>query len=290
MIAQFRQECSMPHDQPRASPDALLALTGKAGRGRLKIFLGASPGVGKTYAMLQAAQAIKAENTNIAVGLIETHGRRETENLLSGLTILPRAPTSLIDFAAKLGDAQKRDLLFQIKAEAQQLDAMVRNLLAMTRLEAGALEIKRDWVDMIETCERAIAVLKRRGATQLFSVAGKDVPLVMADAILMDQVVGNVLENAVKYAGPNAQIDITLGSTSDRLCIAIKDDGPGIAPDLLPHVFEKFTQRSGDSADGTGLGLAIAKGIIETHGGTIQAQSPVAKGHGCRIVIELPLV
>ena len=76
----------------RASPDALLALANEGRRGRLKIFLGASPGVGKTYAMLTAARAAKAEGRDVVVGIVETHGRRETEALLEGLEVLPRKP------------------------------------------------------------------------------------------------------------------------------------------------------------------------------------------------------
>jgi len=76
----------------RASPDALLALAKKEGRGKLKIFLGAAPGVGKTFAMLASARAAKAQGRDVVVGLVETHGRIETETLLKDLEILPRKP------------------------------------------------------------------------------------------------------------------------------------------------------------------------------------------------------
>src|SRR5882672_10465691 len=78
--------------EPRASPDALLALSRKEGRGHLKIFLGAAPGVGKTYAMLSAARGEKAAGRDVVAGLVETHGRRETEQLIDGLAVLPRLP------------------------------------------------------------------------------------------------------------------------------------------------------------------------------------------------------
>src|SRR5579864_8362324 len=76
----------------RASPDALLALAKKEGRGHLKIFLGAAPGVGKTYAMLNSARAEKSGGRDVVAGLIETHGRRETEQLIEGFEVLPRTP------------------------------------------------------------------------------------------------------------------------------------------------------------------------------------------------------
>src|SRR6516165_2524603 len=84
----------MPADQAqRASPDALLALAKKEGRGHLTIFLGAAPGVGKTYAMLTSARAEKSGGRDVVAGLVETHGRRETEQLIDGLEVLPRKPT-----------------------------------------------------------------------------------------------------------------------------------------------------------------------------------------------------
>src|SRR4030081_3152041 len=83
----------MPAEQAqRASPDALLALAKKEGRGHLKIFLGAAPGVGKTYAMLTSARTAKAEGRDVVAGLVETHGRRETELLIEGFEVLPRKP------------------------------------------------------------------------------------------------------------------------------------------------------------------------------------------------------
>src|SRR5262245_33133985 len=80
------------NEKQRASPDALLALAKKEGRGHLKIFLGAAPGVGKTYTMLTAARAEKSVGRDVVAGLVETHGRRETEQLIEGLDVLPRKP------------------------------------------------------------------------------------------------------------------------------------------------------------------------------------------------------
>jgi len=107
----------MPAQQAqRASPDALLALAKQQGRGRLKIFLGASPGVGKTYAMLAAARAAKAEGRDVLVGIVETHGRAETEALLEGLDVLPRKPMVYVnrimsEFDIDAALARRPDLL-----------------------------------------------------------------------------------------------------------------------------------------------------------------------------------
>ncbi|MBF9235155.1 sensor histidine kinase [Microvirga alba] len=208
------------------------------------------------------------------------------------------AATSLIEYRSKLPEAARLDLLEQVKDEAEQLDGMVRNLLAMTRVEAGALELRRDWLDVREALDRVVAVAKRRGATQRFSVQTQDqMPYISADQTLLDQALTNVVGNAMRYAGPDAVIALEARFKEGEASIAITDDGPGIAPDVLPHMFEKFmrgknpTSVAGvaDGGEGAGLGLAIAKGIVDAHGGTIAATSPVSGGHGARVTIRLPI-
>jgi len=203
------------------------------------------------------------------------------------------ATTSLIEYGAKLAEAARRDLLGQVKEEAEHLDAMVRNLLAMTRVEAGALEIRRDWIDIREVFDRIVALAKRRGADQTFTVAIQSgMPFATADPSLLDQALTNIVGNAIRYAGPGARIALEAHRDGRDALLSIADDGPGIPPDMLPTVFEKFAQGrgpGGDGGEGAGLGLAIAKGIVDAHGGTILAESPVADGRGTRIVIRLPL-
>lgn len=202
------------------------------------------------------------------------------------------AATSLIDYGARLPDAARRDLLAQVRDEAEHLDGMVRNLLAMTRVEAGGLELNQDWVDVRELFDRVVAIAKRRGATQQFEVIVDDnLPFVTADQNLLDQVLANIVGNAVRYAGHNAHIVLQAKGEGDRIALSVTDDGPGIPPNVLPHIFEKFvraTSGGGDAGEGTGLGLAIAKGIIQAHGGSITAESPVDSGRGTRIAIALP--
>ncbi|HLN07920.1 MAG TPA: sensor histidine kinase, partial [Xanthobacteraceae bacterium] len=106
--------------------------------------------------------------------------------------------------------------------------------------------------------------------------------------------VGNIVSNAVAHTPPDTRVAVDAVVERARIALRVTDDGPGIAPDVLPHVFEKFVRgaplaaAAGDGGEGTGLGLAIAKGIMEAHGGTIEAVSPVAGGHGTRIVLTFP--
>jgi two-component system sensor histidine kinase KdpD len=202
--------------------------------------------------------------------------------------------TSLMDYGDKLDPAAKKDLLGQIKTEAEDLDEMVRNLLAITRIDAGALELRRDWIDLREISERVVSAARRHGAQQRIEIElPKDLTLVRADATLAEQAIGNVIANAIVHTAPDARVVIDASNAQDAIALRVTDNGPGIPSDDLPHIFEKFVKGKEMptlSADGshTGLGLAIAKGIMEAHGGAISAESPVADGRGARFVLTFP--
>jgi len=200
--------------------------------------------------------------------------------------------TSLINYGDKLDSTAKSDLLGQIKKEAEDLDGMVRNLLAITRIDAGALELRRDWVDLREVAERAVSAVRRRGALQKFEInLPSDLPLVKADAALAEQVIGNVIGNAVVHTGPESHVVVDADVSAGAVALRVTDNGPGVAAEELPHIFEKFV-KGGDARpsgnQGTGLGLAIAKGIMEAHSGAIAAESPVQNGRGARFIMTFP--
>ncbi|MBS0247079.1 MAG: sensor histidine kinase KdpD [Proteobacteria bacterium] len=203
------------------------------------------------------------------------------------------AATSLIDYDDKLGNDAKKDLLGQIKQEAEGLDEMVRNLLAITRIDAGALELRRDWIDLREVVARIVGAARRRKVAQVIAVdLPADLPLVRADATLAEQAVGNVVANAIAHtpAGSRIVIDGVVGGAS--VALRVSDNGPGIAADILARIFDKFVigdgrgVAHGDGGRSTGLGLAIAKGIMEAHGGSIAAESPA--GGGARFTLTFP--
>ena len=203
--------------------------------------------------------------------------------------------TSLLGYGDKLDAKTRSELLAQIRDEAEGLDDMVRNMLAMTRIDAGALEVHRDWVDAREIVQRVAGAVRRRGARQTIELAlPEELPPVLADAKLIEQALANAVGNAVAHTPPETRIVIEASVANGAIRIRLTDDGPGIAPDLLPHIFEKFVHaRAGgaslaDGGEGTGLGLTIAKGIMDAHSGTVTAESPVANGHGTRITFTFP--
>ncbi|HWK96881.1 MAG TPA: sensor histidine kinase KdpD [Pseudolabrys sp.] len=201
--------------------------------------------------------------------------------------------TSLIDYGDKLDDVARKDLLGGIKQEAEGLDEMVRNLLAITRIDAGALELRRDWIDLREIVERVVGAARRRGASQEIVVDLRaDLPLVRADATLAEQAIGNVVANAIVHTPGGTRIAIDGVASSEAVILRVIDNGPGIAPAALAHIFDRFAVGAnhgaahGDGRQSTGLGLAIAKGIMEAHGGAIAAEN--VPGGGARFILTFP--
>jgi two-component system sensor histidine kinase KdpD len=201
--------------------------------------------------------------------------------------------TSVLDYGEKLDPAARKGLLGQIKEEAENLDGMVRNLLSITRIDAGVLELRWEWIDLREIVERVVTMARRRGVGQFLQVVvPAELPLIRGDASLVEQAIGNVVNNAIVHTPDNIRITIDATVTENAVSLAVTDNGPGIAADVLPHVFDKFVRARGatkaEGGEGTGLGLAIAKGIMEAHGGSIAAESPAASGLGTRITLTFP--
>ena len=203
--------------------------------------------------------------------------------------------TSLIDYRDQLDAPAQNDLLAQIKSEAEGLDVMVRNLLAIARIDAGALELTRDWVDLREIVERIVSAARRRETRLLLETTlPAELPMVRADAILIEQALSNVVNNAISHTPHGTRVMIDAQVSPDAVVLRVTDDGPGIPADILPRVFEKFVRSRrqnatrSDRGEGTGLGLAIAKGVVEAHGGSISAESPAAAGLSTRITLTFP--
>jgi len=197
-----------------------------------------------------------------------------SHDLRTPLASILGAATTLIA-GQKLYDArQTGELLATIREEAERLDRFVGNLLDMSRLEAGVLGAKPESLDVSDLVEIATKRLSRRLAGHRLELDfPPDIPLVSADALLLEQAIFNLLDNAVKYAPAGTSIRLQARRMENRVFVTISDEGPGIPLEALPHIFDKFYRaKAADSrAAGTGLGLAVARGFVEAFGGSLDA-------------------
>jgi two-component system sensor histidine kinase KdpD len=187
-------------------------------------------------------------------------------------------------------DAGKRAALAgEIATATRRLDHLVANLLNQTRLESGGLKAQLDWCDardLVDAARRAAgkALQDRPIAVEI----APDLPLFMADAVLMEHVLANLLLNAALYTPAGSPIRVAAGKSagSERIFIRVADRGPGIAPELLPQLFQKFRRGPSAPAGGLGLGLSIVRGFMHAQGGDVEAGS--GETGGAVFTVHLP--
>lgn len=211
-----------------------------------------------------------------------------SHDLRTPLVTIIGALSSLRDNDLPQDDHRRRELLTGAWEEAERLNRFVGNLLDMTRLESGELLLNREPCDVLDLIGCARAAMEKRLADRDIRVQLEELPLVPMDMVLMVQVLVNLLDNALKYSPNGSPIEIRAGLGEGQLRLEVLDHGPGIPNEDLKQVFEKFYRLPvPEGACGTGLGLSICRGIVEAHGGTIEAQNH--PGAGLRMVINLPL-
>lgn len=249
----------------------------------------------------QAATAIdrarlSSESTEQAARL---EGERYREALLSSISHDLRTPlatitgsvTSLRELGDRMPPESRDDLLQSIEEESARLTRFVANLLDMTRITAGTLQAKRDWVDVADVIRSAVDRARKYFPSQSFETGiAKDLPVFRADSVLLGQVLFNLLDNAAKYGGGDP-VNVYARRDANEIVVSVTDHGKGIPAEDLDRIFEKFYRRSKSDgrSPGTGLGLSIARGFIEAMGGRIHAESPAVKKRGTRIVMRFPV-
>ncbi|ODA39464.1 sensor histidine kinase KdpD [Desulfosporosinus sp. BG] len=213
-----------------------------------------------------------------------------SHDLRTPLASIIGAATGLLeDHDAVYSREARQDLLQTILQGAERMNRFVNNLLDMARLESGMLKLNKDWCDIQDIIGVAINRLDIVLAKRLLDInipAG--LPLVYADYVLIEQVLVNLLDNAVKYSEPDSKITISVRQIEMKLEIAVANRGTRIPETDLSKVFDKFYRLSSPlQVSGTGLGLSICKGIIETHDGDIWAENNELGG--VTIIFNLPI-
>jgi two-component system sensor histidine kinase KdpD len=188
-----------------------------------------------------------------------------------------------------LDESARRSLIETASEEADRLNRLVGNLLDMTRLESGAMHFKKEACDIQDLVGSTLEELGGRlGNRSIHIDIPLELPLIPLDFVLVERVLVNVIDNALKYSPANTPIEIKAHAAGAFLEIEVADRGTGIPLEDLNRVFDKFyrVQRP-DNISGTGLGLSISKGIVQAHGGFIAAEN--RPDGGTIITISLPL-
>ena len=252
---------------------------------------------------LASQSALAVERGRLAQAAAHAEALAESDRLkstlLSAVSHDFRTPLAAITAAADelvaedvhWSDAARRGFSSLIRTEAERLNQLVMNLLDLTRLEAGVLRPRRGWYNIAEivanVLQRSAADL---GERQVDVAVPDDLPLVPVDYVQLEQVIWNLLQNAMKYAPGDSPLMIAATTTSTTLRLCVGDRGPGIPEADRERVFEKFYRvQSADQArvPGAGIGLAICKGLIEAHAGQIQIRE--REGGGTLVRVTLPL-
>lgn len=212
-----------------------------------------------------------------------------SHDLRTPLVSIAGALSTLRDTSLDIPEVAQHDMLDGAWEEVQRLNRTVSNLLDMTRLQSGALSLKRDWFHVNDLIASARSQLgERLKQRDLVVDVPSDLLLVDVDLTLIVQVIVNLLDNAIKYSEENTRIEIVVVQQYTDIIIDICDQGEGIPEEDLPHIFQKFyrAHRDGGVA-GTGLGLSICEGIVTMHDGTISAHNRIEGGSRFRVTLPI---
>jgi two-component system sensor histidine kinase KdpD len=221
---------------------------------------------------------------------------RLSKTLLNSISHEIRTPIAAITSAASsLSEALPtgaagvaRTMVGEIQEAARRLNRLVGNLLSMTRLESGHVKVKLDWCDVADLVQVTVKELHKDLAQHKVTIGiVPNPPLVRMDFVLMQQALANLLLNAAVHTPPGTAVQVNAAVEADKLVLTVADNGPGLPPDALPLIFDKFYRAPAAPAGGTGLGLAIVKGFVEAQGGKVNAEN--RPGGGAVFTIRLPL-
>jgi two-component system sensor histidine kinase KdpD len=242
---------------------------------------------------LAVERAKLAEEAETARREMETEQLRSallssvSHDLRTPLAVITGASSTLLQSGPMVNESTRQDLLCTVLEEAERLNRLIGNVLDMTRLESGAVKVHKEWLSLEELVGGALERLDARlGAREVRVQLPRDLPLVPGDAVLLEQVLINLLENAIKYS--SGALEIRAEATTEQVQVEVSDRGGGIQPGEEERIFDKFqrSERAG-AREGVGLGLTICRAIATAHGGKIWGAN--RDGGGASFIFTLPL-
>jgi signal transduction histidine kinase len=262
--------------------------------------MGALDDSGQAAAAQFHAEAL-AERQRLEAALAAANERKD--RFLALLSHELRNPLTVIQNTLHLlsrrisGQPELSQPLSRVERQTQRMDRLINDLLDISRIERGRLEVLRQRLELVALVRETAG--DQRGALEAAGLGlNLDLPdalvWVVGDPVRLGQVLDNLVTNAIKFSDPDGQVTVRLEVNSDEriAVVTVQDTGIGIEPEALPHVFELFSQAddgTGRSRDGLGLGLALVKGLVELHGGQVGVRSE-GTGHGTLVRFSLPLM
>jgi signal transduction histidine kinase len=209
-----------------------------------------------------------------------------SHELRSPLTSVKGFTKTLLAKWDRFSDEQKRQMLATVNEDADRVTRLLGELLDVSRIDAGRLQLRRQMSDLAQLVEQVVArIHATRGEDDVTVAVPADLPKLYVDPDKISQVLNNLVENGLKYGEGVVRVGAALETESVR--VSVSDEGPGIESDHLGRIFMKFFRRPGERRTGTGLGLYISRGIVQAHGGRIWAES--GPGDGATFHFTLPL-
>lgn len=235
------------------------------------------------YVDIAQSTTVKMESESLRNSLLSaiSHDLRTPLSVLVGLAdsmALSKPPPS----------GQQLEIAAAMRAEAMRMTALVNNLLDMARLQAGVVKLNRQWCPLEEVLESSLRAVNSSLMHHKVSVhLEENLPLLEIDAVLMERVFCNLLENVAKYTPEGSEIEISASTADQEVSVWVEDNGPGLPNGKEEEIFKKFERGQKENATpGVGLGLAICRAIVEAHGGSIHAEN--RSTGGARFVFTLP--
>ena len=239
----------------------------------------------RRQAAAAASLEVEAETERIRSALLASI----SHDLRTPLAVMAGASSSLAESGDRLSPAQRRSLAASVFSQAREMSEHVAKVLQMTRLETGAIKLDRDWVALPEIVGSVLERLRERMAAHrvIVELPG-DLPLVRIDATLIEQALGNLLENCAKHTPPGTVVRVRAQQRSAEIVVTVEDYSGGLSEGDLERVFRKF-HRGSVEGGGTdiGLGLAICRAIVRLHGGQAWAERVPAGGTAFRFTLPL---
>lgn len=250
----------------------------------------------ETYARIVGQSLERVHYVAVAQeAVVNIESERLRSSLLSALSHDLRTPLAVVYGLADTLAAmpalppQGRDMAAALRQEAQRINAMVNNLLDMARLQSGAVQLRRQWQPVEEVVGSALQAMQSAlSGHSVRTDVPAGLPMVHLDAVLIERVLCNLLENAIKYTPPGSVITLSASVRAPDLVLCVSDNGPGLPPGSAEVLFEKFTRGERESSiPGVGLGLAICRAIMTAHQGRIWAERGTQSG--ASFCLSLPL-